>query len=266
MRNTREQGRRIFAPIRLTFPDVTKLKTTILATSMEMVSSGACESSESSVRTLVTNLYKDGLGDAATLPGFRDDLAAYMAKSPLQEESWHQSRMLEEFQVYRACIRKTTDMSRDSLRDLIMDIHTRSNIGGTRFRVGSVQIKPDNNNSVTIFPPAKEIEYILINLFKFIEDNISTKNALCAAVGYVGIVHAHPFSDGNGRTARVFYNVLQAYSGSRHFISIRFLDSLSKGALTIKLRRAYLTGEWSSILEFFRDAAIVSDAQQRITG
>lgn len=224
----------------------------------------ACASTEASVGAVISTLYSHGLDTAAVGPGLYDELAMYTPQPKHVTQSEHLAKALDEFRVFRACARRPQSLDPESLNELMMDIHTRCGVGSTRIRKTTVQIATDPRNTVTVFPRASEIEFVLSDLFGFIARNIVTRNALCAAVGYVGIVHAHPFSDGNGRTARVFYNVLRSYSGSSHFLPIRFLGAMTKGALTVKQRRAYLTGEWSSIFEFFRDATVLSDNRQRV--
>jgi fido (protein-threonine AMPylation protein) len=80
---------------------------------------------------------------------------------------------------------------------------------------------------------------------------------------YAAIIHAHPFADGNGRTARTVYNLLLAKeTGSRHFVPIQLICSRTQASFLIKLRRALYGGNWAGLQAFFADATRLSHRLQ----
>ena len=69
-------------------------------------------------------------------------------------------------------------------------------------------------------------------------------------------VNAHPFTDGNGRTARALFNhVLRRGGMPGHvYFSFREIADRSRGSYLIALRCAELHGDWQPIMRYALDA------------
>lgn len=222
------------------------------------------------VRTTSSNLH-DALGRARLVStdaareyeGLYDELSSYVTPVPPPPFARLAEKASREFSVFASTIKDGPTIRADRFPDFLIEIHRRLGKGRTTFRKSGIQIAPDGNNVVTVFPDWRECEYLLGELGTFIEANIATRPLLTATVGYVGVVHAHPFSDGNGRTARVLYNCILGASGSAHFLPIKSIAELVDGAFLVKIRRAFLGGDWAGLQAFFRDALVLSDRLQR---
>jgi hypothetical protein len=81
------------------------------------------------------------------------------------------------------------------------------------------------------------------------------------------VAHAHPFCDGNGRTARTLFNVILGSSGvSKHFVPLKAILGRTAGAFVIHLRRAMLLGQWQPIHSAFLAALQLSVESQQPDG
>lgn len=79
-----------------------------------------------------------------------------------------------------------------------------------------------------------------------------------ACWAYVLLLNAHPFSDGNGRVARVVFNLELARMGMppRSYLPIFLAMRRSAGGYEIKLREAEIHGRWGGIARFMCDSIL----------
>lgn len=67
----------------------------------------------------------------------------------------------------------------------------------------------DGDKCIFMAPPAKNVPSLMNDLFSWMNDNKNTINPLIlSSVFHYEFVFIHPFSDGNGRTARLWQNVI----------------------------------------------------------
>lgn len=117
------------------------------------------------------------------------------------------------------------------------------------WRTGNVGFGPDATGVSILLPPASAIGPILGDL-----ELVLQKNAwppVCrAAVAAALLLNAHPFTDGNGRTARVLVNIILRDGGmpSSAFIPLYEFADRSCGGFEIALRRTEVLGDWGSII------------------
>ncbi|NUU52697.1 Fic family protein [Paenibacillus taichungensis] len=75
-----------------------------------------------------------------------------------------------------------------------------------KYRDDDVEVKDmSNNRSIYHAPPAKDVQWMMDDLFKFInEDTPELHPIIKACIIHFYLVYIHPFFDGNGRTTRAF--------------------------------------------------------------
>ena len=178
------------------------------------------------------------------------------------------AKTLVEFDAVRKIERRgiSTSLSNpDRFLTLLGDVHQSVGGGGSALRRGPVFIRPDSKGNVISFPPAEMCEPLLRALSTFIEKNIGRFPGLCIIVAYVGIIHAHPYRDANGRTARVIANILlRQRCAPSHFMPLSKLALVSQSGFLIKLRRALYGGDWQPLLDFWIEALRLSIRLQTV--
>lgn len=201
--------------------------------------------------------------DLKRFPGLLDELWQFNDSRDVPDVESLTNEAVVEFRVCKKSRpARLSEIDAGNFEELVKDVHRRLGVGLNAIRTTAVQIAPDKTGTATLFPHWKKCSVLLENIGQYISRNHEQHPALCAAVAYVGIIHAHPFTDGNGRTARVIYNAILRAAGSELFLPIKALGWLSRGSLIIKLRRAYLGGEWEGILDFMLDGSKLADYLQ----
>lgn len=202
----------------------------------------------------------------AGYPGLHDELCSYLGSPPVFQSDWALAKARTEFTVFSRMAELGDSIlptSENDFVELLLRIHRRLGTGANAFRTHSVATASDGAGNRVVFPHFSQCLALIRDLHGFVRANAGEYPSLCAIVTYVGINHAHPFTDGNGRTARSAYNLIMAATGSRHFLPIHCFNALSRGGLIIKVRRAMYGGDWVPLLAFFADATRLSDRLQR---
>jgi hypothetical protein len=199
--------------------------------------------------------------------GLHDELCSYLGSPPVFQSDWALAKVRTEFAVYSRMAGHGDSIlqaSEGDFVDLLVEIHRRLGTGANALRTHSVATACDGAGNRVVFPHFDQCLPLLRDLHGFVRANAGRYPTLCAMAAYVGINHAHPFTDGNGRTARAAYNlIVAASSGSRHFLPIHGFNALARGGLIIKVRRAMYGGDWAPLLAFLADATRLSDRLQR---
>ena len=77
------------------------------------------------------------------------------------------------------------------------------------FRKGNEGVFDEKGNCIHVCPPPEQVDGLMKQLFKWMEDNNDKVHPLIlSSVFHYEFVFIHPFKDGNGRTARLWQNVL----------------------------------------------------------
>ena len=77
------------------------------------------------------------------------------------------------------------------------------------FRKGNEGVFDENGNCIHVCPPPEQVDELMKQLFKWMEDNNGKIHPLIlSSVFHYEFVFIHPFKDGNGRIARLWQNVL----------------------------------------------------------
>lgn len=78
-----------------------------------------------------------------------------------------------------------------------------------KFRLGSEGVFDESGNCIHVCPPASEVNSLMKSLFRWLKKNKNTIHPLIlSSIFHYEFVFIHPFSDGNGRTARLWQNVI----------------------------------------------------------
>ena len=77
------------------------------------------------------------------------------------------------------------------------------------FRKGNEGVFDENGNCIHVCPPPEQVDELMKQLFNWMEDNNGIIHPLIlSSVFHYEFVFIHPFKDGNGRTARLWQNVI----------------------------------------------------------
>lgn len=77
------------------------------------------------------------------------------------------------------------------------------------FRKGGEGVFDENGNCIFVCPPPEQIDKLMTQLFNWMKDNKEKIHPLIlSSIFHYEFVFIHPFSDGNGRTARLWQNVI----------------------------------------------------------
>lgn len=247
---------------RIAYPSVTPLSPLVIdAKALELTLAGAAPSSAASLRRLAERLLS-APPHPDDYPGLIDELASFIDDHDAPEPQAILAKARTEFATYKRMAEQVgslASMSEAAFLELLLRVHARLGKGANGFRTGPMMIRPDARGNKVAFPHHRHCRALMAQLHHFLAGHIAAHPALCATVAYAAIIHAHPFTDGNGRTARTMFNlVLAASTGTRHFVPIHVIAAFQRGSFLIKLRRALYGGEWDGLLAFLRDAVRLS--------
>ena len=77
------------------------------------------------------------------------------------------------------------------------------------FRKGNEGVFDEKGNCIHVCPPPEQVDELMKQLFEWMKENSETIHPLIlSSVFHYEFVFIHPFKDGNGRTARLWQNVL----------------------------------------------------------
>lgn len=200
-------------------------------------------------------------------PGMFDELSAYAHHDDLYRDYDLGGKRRQEFDAAETALGLGSFARCETSADFIQGLRTLHGLlaaGPSELRQGPMALRPDHAGNVVHFPHHSHCDPLLTSLYQFIKTHSDQYRALCAVVAYAGVIHAHPFRDGNGRTARVLFNLLmRQWFETPHFLPLLDMMVLSESGFLIKLRRALYGGEWEPLASFFVQAIRVSDSLQR---
>ena len=78
-----------------------------------------------------------------------------------------------------------------------------------KFRKGNEGVFDENGNCIHVCPPPEQVNTLMNDLFNWMKENKEKVHPLIlSSVFHYEFVFIHPFSDGNGRTSRLWQNVI----------------------------------------------------------
>lgn len=257
------RGRTIRLTGALAFPAIAPLAPLIVRSkALELILREAPATTAASLARLSAALADPAWRAGADFPGLCDELDPYLGDKASDSKAEEIAKARTEFAVYSRMIARMPApgaLDAAGFVDLLRDTHRRLGTGISTLRDRAVRIRPDAAGNQVLFPHFSQCPALLANLHGFLDRHHACYPVLCATVTYAALIHAHPFNDGNGRTARTMYNlVLAAGTGSRHFVPVHLIAADHPGSLLIKLRRALYGGDWSGLQALFADAGRLS--------
>jgi hypothetical protein len=231
---------------------------TVAARLLDVRLAGAPASTSASLERLCAIVCDPGWAAEPGHAGLSDELEPYLDEPAPERRSDEIPKLRVEFAAYSRLAGRHSafgEMDGAAFVRLLLDVHRRLGTGQNALRDRPVGLRPDSAGNKVVFPDQRLCPALLAALHEFLRRHAAAHPALSATVAYTAVLHAHPFNDGNGRTARTLYNlVLAAGAGTRHFVPIRLIAATHRAAFLIKLRRALYGGDWSGLQAFFNDA------------
>jgi Fic/DOC family len=131
--------------------------------------------------------------------------------------------------------------------------------GSDKLRTRSIATEPDPAGRHVVFIRPEAIAGQLDQLDFFLQSSKHASPAFRAIVALVMITNCHPFSDGNGRAARIFCNTLLDENTplGRFYLPIREIAIFSRGGYIIRVRQAEIHGNWLPIADFILAACML---------
>lgn len=78
-----------------------------------------------------------------------------------------------------------------------------------KFRKGNEGVFDENGNCIHVCPPPEQVNTLMNDLFNWMKENKQKVHPLIlSSIFHYEFVFIHPFSDGNGRTSRLWQNVI----------------------------------------------------------
>ena len=121
-----------------------------------------------------------------------------------------------------------------------------------KFRSGNEGVFDENGNCIHICPSPSEIDSLMNDLFKWmIENKKNIHPLILSSVFHYEFVFIHPFSDGNGRTVRLWQNViLSNWEKIFEYVPIESEIMKYQEKYYSSIRNCNLKGESTEFIEF----------------
>jgi len=120
------------------------------------------------------------------------------------------------------------------------------------FRKGNEGVFDENGNCIHVCPPPDQVNGLMKQLFDWMKRNKSEVHPLIvSSVFHYKFVFIHPFSDGNGRTARLWQNILLSnWEKVFEYVPIESEIKKYQEDYYNVIRECNLTGESTKFIEF----------------
>ena len=149
-------------------------------------------------------------------------------------------------------IREVDPYSIDDLKKIhgIMTYLTVSESG--KFRTGNEGVFDEQGNCIHICPPPDKVSGLMKDLFSWLKENKDKIHPLIlSSIFHYEFVFIHPFSDGNGRTARLWQNIiLSNYEEVFEYVPIESQIKKYQNDYYKAINNSNLTGNSVQFIEF----------------
>lgn len=122
-----------------------------------------------------------------------------------------QKEIQEVLNAYKAyeMIREVNPYSITDLKKIHVVMTYKTVLQSGIFRNGDEGVFDENGNCIHVCPPPEQVDYLMKQLFSWMKKNKDKVHPLIlSSVFHYEFVFIHPFSDGNGRTARLWQNII----------------------------------------------------------
>lgn len=123
--------------------------------------------------------------------------------------------------------------------------------GGLRRCNEAAQLQPWADGIRVQFPPIASSRRQITELRAFMADD-TIPPIIGATVVLAALLNMHPFKDGNGRVARMMFNVVCWRAGMPDtlYLPLKEMFLLSKGGFEIRLRQLEINNDWNGLLDY----------------
>lgn len=161
--------------------------------------------------------------------------------------------VLEDFETRSGSL---PSLSPPGFRDRLAALNHALTDGKDGWRTGFVKLSDDQAGNQIYFPAVSAVPRQIERVQALLAAPGNAPPLFTAAIAYVMLLNCHPFTDGNGRTARVVFNHLLRRAGmpSDVYLPLNEIARRSDGGYEIALRMAEVRGEWAPFLHWLLDA------------
>jgi Fic/DOC family len=132
-----------------------------------------------------------------------------------------------------------------------------------QLRVSGAGLEPDAGGVLIRFCAPAEVPALINELHAEISTS-SLNPAMKAVFMLVSLLNIHPFEDGNGRCARIWFNtMLEIGYGGRFLLPLRSFAELSSGGFEIRMRDAEINGRWQPLVNYLAVVLEISNSASR---
>ncbi|MBQ4633873.1 MAG: Fic family protein, partial [Bacilli bacterium] len=162
---------------------------------------------------------------------------------------------IQEVQNAYSAYLKIKEVNPYSIKDLKMIQGTLTYLtvkDSGNFRKGGEGVFDENGNCIFVCPPPEQVENLMIQLFEFMKEKKAEIHPLIlSSIFHYEFVFIHPFSDGNGRTARLWQNViLSAWEDIFEYVPIESEIMKYQNDYYESIHNCNLKGESTAFIEF----------------
>jgi fido (protein-threonine AMPylation protein) len=146
---------------------------------------------------------------------------------------------------------KNSLRNRSLFRGWLEAIHRGLATRGPSWRTTEMRTNEDGGVPVKYYAPSK-INYALESLRTYIcAEKYNGHPALTAIVAYNVLLQIHPFMDGNGRVARILFNmILNDNLSILRYIPLKFPSSSVNSSLALKLNRTRIERNYEHLMKY----------------
>lgn len=252
-------NRNVVVPKLLAYPDLRSSTDLLFRDQVDALNLGSAPSNTLDDLERLCTAIENQPAIGADYPHLFDRLGGFIARAKSPSETFEKCR--DEYAILAAIPPRSIKIAEgfDEFAEALNTVHGAYGVSAAGFRKVEIKLMPDDRGNSISYPSHHLVKPLLRSLHTFLVSHLHEHPTFCAAAAYVGIIHAHPFLDGNGRTARTLYNlILRDYAETKHFIALRQIAAVSNGGFLIRLRRTLYLGDWKAIQEFFSDAIRLS--------
>lgn len=183
----------------------------------------------------------------------RHELSRYVTSN--STETFVDGRTLMEYQVLRqSCwpsARMIASGTFQSFCETLRSFHGALGFPESRFRTQVAYTLRDRAGVCTAYPGAEVIYPQLERIFAHWKQHFHAVPGFAAVVAMAALLNVHPFTDGNGRVARLFFHwAINEGRDSPLYLPIYELSALSQYGYLIRLRQATYHLNWCPLFSY----------------
>jgi hypothetical protein len=136
-------------------------------------------------------------------------------------------------------------------RDCLLTIAAGVHGAGTGLRTTEITTEPGYNGNVIAYPPAALVGPLLHLAAREVAQHPSASLCETAAYAMLACTTVHPFTNGNGRTSRILFNlILRGQYPGLPYLNIKEITQFSAGDFLIATNRVHFQKDWEPFLQW----------------